>query len=159
MCFNINKENLIRKEVDYKLQKNFANFWIKILAYNDFKYQAINKEMGPLKGLIVQVIAWHHYLTSISLVKKGVHSFNSAFEMWHDNNFSKRHNKKLTISLVSELTTISFETTKRKIKKLVKKNWISYTKENGIIYNRNSEFNDKIVGKIHPLEKKLLKSF
>ena len=115
--------------------------------------------MGPLEGLIVQVIAWHHYLSSISEIKEEVHSFDSVFEMWHEKNLNKKHNKKLTISLVSELTTIPFETTRRKIKKLVKKNWITYTKENGIVYNSNSELNDKIVNKIHPVEKDLLKEF
>ena len=98
-------------------------------------------------------------MSSISEIKKEIHSFDSAFEMWHKKNLNKKHNKKLTISLVSELTTIPFETTRRKIKKLIKKNWISYTKENGIIYNSNSELNDKIVNKIHPIEKNLLKEF
>ena len=79
--------------------------------------------------------------------------------MWHEKNINKKNKKKLTISLVSELTTIPFETTRRKIKKLVKKNWITYTKENGIVYNSNSELNDKIVNKIHPVEKDLLKEF
>ena len=107
----------------------------------------------------MQVIAWHHYLSSISEVKKEVHSFDSVFDMWHDKNLKKKHNKKLTISLVSELTAIPFETTRRKVKKLVKKNWISYTKQYGIIYNSNSELNDKILKKIHPVEKDLLKEF
>ena len=115
--------------------------------------------MGALEGLIVQVIAWHHYLSTITEIKKEIHSFDSALEMWHKKNINKKHNKKLTITLVSELTTIPFETTRRKIKKLIKKNWISYTKENGIIYNSNSELNDKIVNKIHPIEKNLLKEF
>ena len=79
--------------------------------------------------------------------------------MWHGKSINKKGNKKLTISLVSELTKIPFETTRRKIKKLIKKNWITYTKESGIIYNSNSELNDKIVNKIHPVEKNLLKEF
>ncbi len=79
--------------------------------------------------------------------------------MWHKRNINKKHNKKLTISLVSELTKIPFETTRRKIKKFVKKNWITYTKKDGIEYNSNSELNDKIVNKIHPVEKDLLKDF
>ena len=115
--------------------------------------------MGALEGLIVQVIAWHHYLSSISEIKEEIHSFDSAFEMWHEKNLNKKHNKKLTISLVSELTTIPFETTRRKIKKLVKKNCITYNKNNGIAYNNNSELNDKIINKIHPVEKDLLKEF
>ena len=43
--FDINKENLIRKEVEYKLQNNFDDFWIKILTNNVFRYQAISKEV------------------------------------------------------------------------------------------------------------------
>ena len=39
------------------------------------------------------------------------------------------------------------------------KNWITYNKENEIVYNNNSELNDKIVNKIHPVEKDLLKEF
>ena len=115
--------------------------------------------MGALNGLIVQVIAWHHYLSSISEIKKEIHSFDSAFQMWHRKNINKQHNKKLTISIVSELKANPFENTRRKIKELVKKNWITYTKENGKVYNSNSELNDKIVNKIHPVEKDLLKEF
>ena len=79
--------------------------------------------------------------------------------MWHKKSINKQHNKKLTISLVSELTTIPFETTRRKIKKLVEKKWITYSRENGILYNSNSELNYKIINKIHPVEKDLLKEF
>ncbi len=111
--------------------------------------------MGPLEGLIVQVIAWHHHLSSIAEIKDEIHSLDSAFAMWYEKNL----NKKLTISIVSELTTIPFETTRRKIKKLVKKNWITYNKKNEIVYNDNSELNDKIVNKIHTVEKDLLKEY
>ena len=45
------------------------------------------------------------------------------------------------------------------VKKLVKKNWITYTKENGIEYNSGSKLNHKIVNKIHPVKKDLLKEF
>jgi hypothetical protein len=79
--------------------------------------------------------------------------------MWHEKKLNKKHSKKLTVSLVSELTKIPFETTRRKIKKLVNKNWITYTKKNGIVYNSNSELNNKIINKIHPVEKDLLKEF
>ena len=79
--------------------------------------------------------------------------------MWYRKNINKQHNKKLTISLASELTNIPFETTRRKIKKLEKKNWITYTKENGIVYNSDSKLNDEILNKIYPVEKDLLKEF
>ena len=93
------------------------------------------------------------YVLSPELIISPIHRFFGLSVV------TKFANKKLTISLVSELTTIPFETTRRKIKKLVKKNWITYTKENGIVYNSNSELNDKIVNKIHPIEKDLLKEF
>ena len=79
--------------------------------------------------------------------------------MWHSKSSKITNNKKLTITLVSQLTAIPFETTRRKINKLKKKNWIFYSKEKGIIYNSNSQLNDKIVNIIHPIEKDLLKEF
>ncbi len=115
--------------------------------------------MGPLEGLIIQVIAWHHYLATISEVTKNDHTFDTAFSLWHDNKVNKTNNKKLTITLVSELTGIPFETTRRKINKLHKKEWIFFSKEKGIVYNPQSELNDKIVNVIHPVEKNLLKEF
>ena len=117
------------------------------------------KELGPLNGLILQVVAWHHYLSSISEATKDIHSFDNALKMWENKKSIAQGRKKLTISLVSELTAIPFETTRRKIKNLVKKQWISYSKEKGILYNSESELNEKVVKKIHPAEKELLKEF
>ena len=79
--------------------------------------------------------------------------------MWENSKNKNINGKKLTISLVSELTAIPFETTRRKIKKLVKKEWITYSKEKGILYNSESELNEKVVKIIHPAEKNLLKEF
>ena len=79
--------------------------------------------------------------------------------MWNENPSKITNNKKLTITLVSQLTAIPFETTRRKVKKLHKKKWIFYSREKGIIYNTNSKLNDKIVNVIHPVEKNLLKEF
>ena len=79
--------------------------------------------------------------------------------MWHHKKGNIINNKKLTITLVSQLTAIPFETTRRKINKLKKKKWIFYSKEKGIIYNANSQLNDKIINIIHPIEKDLLKEF
>ena len=121
--------------------------------------QILCKELGPLDGLILQVVAWHHYLSSISEVKSDIHSFESALKMWENSKNKNVNGKKLTISLVSELTAIPFETTRRKIKKLVNKQWITYSKEKGILYNSESELNEKIVKIIHPAEKNLLKEF
>ena len=79
--------------------------------------------------------------------------------MWENSKNKNINGKKLTISLVSELTAIPFETTRRKIKKLVNKQWITYSKEKGILYNSESELNEKVVKIINPAEKNLLKEF
>ena len=117
------------------------------------------KELGPLNGLILQVVASHHYLSSISETTKDIHSFDNTLKMWENKKSIAQGRKKLTILLVSELTAILFETTRRKIKNLVKKQWISYSKEKGILYNNEAELNEKIIKKIHPAEKELLKEF
>ncbi len=79
--------------------------------------------------------------------------------MWHHKKSNIINNKKLTITLVSQLTAIPFETTRRKVNKLKNKKWIFFSKQKGIVYNPNSELNDKIINVIHPVEKNLLKEF
>ena len=155
----ISKEKIIRKAVENKLKNNFADFWIKILTHNVLRAQILSKELGTLDSLIIQVIAWHHYLATISEVSKDDNTFDTALDLWHNKANKIANNKKLTITLVSQLTAIPFETTRRKINKLKKKNWIFYSKEKGIIYNSNSQLNDKIVNIIHPIEKDLIKEF
>ena len=159
MGLKISKEKIIRKDVENKLKNSFANFWIKILTHNVLRAQILSKELGTLDGLIIQVIAWHHYLATISEVSKEDNTFDTAIDLWHNKEIKKGSNKKLTITLVSQLTAIPFETTRRKINKLKEKNWIFYSKEKGIIYNSNSQLNDKIINVIHPVEKDLLKEF
>ena len=145
--------------MEKKLKNNFSDFWIKILTHNVLRAQILSKELGTLDGLIIQVIAWHHYLATISEVTKDDNTFDTAFDLWHNKSHNLSNNKKLTITLVSQLTAIPFETTRRKINKLKEKNWIFYSKEKGIIYNPSSQLNDKIVNIIHPVEKDLLKEF
>ena len=155
----ISKIEQIREEVNINLEKNFAECWIKILTHNVLRYQKISQQIGPLDGLIVQVIAWHHYLSTISEINEEVSSFNSSLQLWQSGQSKKNNEKKLTISLVSQLTSIPFETTRRKINKMVKNKWITFTKENGIVFNPTSDLNDKIVNDIHPYEKELVKDF
>ena len=45
----------------------------------------------------------------------------------------------LTYSLISELTSLSIETVRRQIKKLIMKNWVSYSKKKGVILMSSEE--------------------
>ena len=60
-------ETEVRALVDRKLDENFQDFWYKILNFNVLRLNKICVELGsPKEAAICQVIAWHHYLNSIS---------------------------------------------------------------------------------------------
>tara|TARA_A100001011_G_C13785308_1_gene624790 strand:+ start:81 stop:584 length:504 start_codon:yes stop_codon:yes gene_type:complete len=156
---NLN-ENQVRKDIDNKLDNHFSEFWSKMITFNVLRSQKISVELRtPQEALICQVIAWHHYLLSIDEANNKDGTFDNALKLWSDYSVKKKSNKKLSISLISDLTNIPFETTRRKINKLVKIKWINFSKLNGVTLTPNSKLNNKIVTKIHPYEKKLLKEF
>jgi len=156
-------ETEARAIVDRKLEENFQDFWYKILNFNVLRLNKICVELGsPKEASICQVIAWHHYLNSISEAdnKKGTSAFADTLNLWDDFNPEDHSNSKpLSISLISSLACIPFETTRRILKKLEKKKWIFLSKKNGVILNTDGELNKKIVLSIHPFEKNLLKDF
>ena len=156
-------ETEVRALVDRKLEENFQDFWYKILNFNVLRLNKICVELGgPKEASICQVIAWHHYLNSISEAdnKKGTSTFSDTLSLWDDFKPDDYSNSKpLSISLISSLACIPFETTRRILKKLEKKKWIYLSKKNGVILNTESDMNKKIILSIHPYEKKLLKEF
>ena len=60
--------------------------------------------------------------------------------------------KKLTYSLVSELTGLSIETIRRQVKKLINDGWVSYTKKEGIIYMPNIYKAKEMTENLNPKE-------
>ena len=157
------QETEVRALVERKLEENFQDFWYKILNYNVLRLNKICIELGsPKEATICQVIAWHHYLNSISEANNnnGSSAFSDTLHLWDDFKPDEHSNSKpLSISLISSLACIPFETTRRILKKLEKKNWIVLSKKKGVILNTEGELNKKIVFNIHPYEKKLLKEF
>jgi hypothetical protein len=157
------KETEARAIVDRKLEENFQDFWYKILNFNVLRLNKICVELGgPKEATVCQVIAWHHYLNSISEAtnNKGTSAFTDTLNLWDDFNPQEHSNSKpLSILLISSLASIPFETTRRILKKLEKKKWIFLSKKNGVILNTDGELNKKIVLSIHPFEKNLLKDF
>ena len=155
-------ETEVRALVDRKLEENFQDFWYKILNFNVLRFNKICVELGgPKEASICQVIAWHHYLNSISeATNKGSATFADTLNLWDDFKPEEHSNSKpLSILLISSLASIPFETTRRILKKLEKKKWIVLSKKNGVILNTESDLNKKILLSIHPFEKKLLKEF
>ena len=91
----------VRALVERKLEKNFQDFWYKILNYNVLRLNKICVELGsPKEAAICQVIAWHHYLNSISEAdKKNMSStFSETLHLW-DGFKPDEHNNSKPLSI------------------------------------------------------------
>ena len=64
-----------------------------------------------------------------------------------------RH-KKLTCTLLSDITAIPFETTRRQLNLMCKDNLLEKSKEFGYLINKESGFHAACVERLNPLEKK-----
>ena len=72
---------------------------------------------------------------------------------WEASSKSKtKPNKKLTYSLVSELTGLSIETIRRQVKKLINDGWVTYNKKEGITYTPNIDKAKEMTEKLNPKE-------
>ena len=124
------------------LQNNFLSVWHHFLLFEIERSKAAVKAWGNANGyLVFQVIAWHHV---VILTAKSDSKFrDDAVQLWYK--YSKtgfETNSILTYTLISELTSLSIETVRRQVKKLVNNNWVSYTKKNGVIFNPSEENNN-----------------
>ena len=125
------------KPEEYKslIENNFSEIWFQFLYFEVMRSRDCVRFMknNPNGYLILQVISWHHGLVLLSENKN--QDRKNFVKSWEGSSKSKtKPNKKLTYSLVSELTGLSIETIRRQVKKLIKHGWVTYTKKEGIIY-------------------------
>ena len=125
------------KPEEYKslIENNFSEIWFQFLYFEVMRSRDCVRFMrnNPNGYLILQVISWHHGLVLMSENKN--QDRKNFVKSWEGSSKSKtKPNKKLTYSLVSELTGLSIETIRRQVKKLIKDGWVTYTKKEGIIY-------------------------
>ena len=140
---------------DYKLllENNFSEIWFQFLYFEIMRSRDCVKFMNnnPNSYLILQVISWHHGLVLLSEHKN--QDRKNFVKKWEASNKSKTNSdKKLTYSLVSELTSLSVETIRRHVKKLIDEGWVSYTKKQGISYKPNIEKSKKMTEDLNPKE-------
>ena len=134
------------------LKNNFLSVWHNFLLFEIERSRAAVKAWGNANGyLVFQVIAWHHV---VIITAKSESKFrDDAVELWYK--FSKsgfETNSVLTYTLISELTSLSIETVRRQVKKLVDSKWVSYSKKNGVIYNPSEENNYYLANKFNKKE-------
>ena len=121
------------------LEKNFLSVWHHFLSFEIERSKTAVKVWGSANGyLIFQVICWHHVLLLTYTTNSKLR--DDAVKLWFQ--ISKAELKSssvLTYSLISELTSLSIETVRRQIKKLIMKNWVSYSKKKGVILMSSEE--------------------
>ena len=106
---------------------------------------------NPNGYLILQVISWHHGLVLLSENKN--QDRKNFVKSWEGSSKSKtKPNKKLTYSLVSELTGLSIETIRRQVKKLINERWVTYSKKEGIIYMPHIDKAKEMTENLNPKE-------
>ena len=125
------------KPEEYKIliENNFSEIWFQFLYFEVMRSRDCVRFMknNPNGYLILQVNSWHHGLVLLSENKN--QDRKNFVKSWEGSSKSKtKPNKKLTYSLVSELTGLSIETIRRQVKKLINDGWVTYTKKEGIIY-------------------------
>ncbi len=126
------------KSEEYKnlIENNFSEIWFQFLYFEVMRSRdcVLFMNNNPNGYLILQVINWHHGLVLSSEHKK--QDRKNFVKNWETSSKSKKKpNKKLTYSLVSELTGLSIETIRRHVKKLINDGWVSYSKKEGIMYS------------------------
>ena len=143
------------KPEEYKnlIENNFSEIWFQFLYFEVMRSRDCVRFMknNPNGYLILQVISWHHGLVLLSENKN--QDRKNFVKSWEGSSKSKtKPNKKLTYSLVSELTGLSIETIRRQVKKLINERWVTYTKKEGIIYTPNIDKAKEMTEYLNPKE-------
>ena len=143
------------KPEEYKslIENNFSEIWFQFLYFEVMRSRDCVRFMknNPNGYLILQVISWHHGLVLLSENKN--QDRKNFVKSWEGSSKSKtKPNKKLTYSLVSELTGLSIETIRRQVKKLIKDEWVTYTKKEGIIYTPHIDKAKEMTEYLNPKE-------
>ena len=143
------------KPEEYKslIENNFSEIWFQFLYFEVMRSRDCVRFMknNPNGYLILQVISWHHGLVLLSENKN--QDRKNFVKSWEASSKSKtKPNKKLTYSLVSELTGLSIETIRRQVKKLINERWVTYTKKEGIIYMPHIDKAKEMTENLNPKE-------
>ena len=141
------------------IKKNFLPLWTDFL---DFEIQrslmCIKMFQTPNAYIIMQIICWNQQL---SLIKNSKYMKREEVRMqwFEDSKYGNDDKKKLSYSLVSELSGLSIETIRRHVKKMIDNGWVTYSKREGIVF-RASEGNMKnLADQLNVKEVSLLSRF
>ena len=129
------------------IDQNFSTIHLCFLQTIVFRQAIINKKLGgAIDSCILQIVCWHHLTSLLSdNLKNQRTEYEETVEHWNNSfgiNFSS---KKLTLTLLSDLSAIPLETVRRRIIHLEKKNWVKYSPKTGVIYSPSKDNNNLII--------------
>ena len=129
------------------IDKNFSAIHLSFLQIVVFRQSLINKTLGgPVDSCIIQIVCWHHLTSLLSdNLRSQTTEYKKTLEYWNKSFGTNFSSKKLTLTLLSDLSAIPLETVRRRVMHLVKKRWVKYTPKTGVIYSPNEENNNLIV--------------
>ena len=141
------------------IKKNFLPLWTDFL---DFEIQrslmCIKMFESPNAYIIMQIICWNQQL---SLIKNSKYMKREEVRMkwFEDSKYGNDDKKKLSYSLVSELSGLSIETIRRHVKKMIDNGWVTYSKREGIEFRATEENMKNLADKLNVKEVSLLSRF
>lgn len=148
-----------REAVRALLDENFLEIWTLYLEQNVARHKKmVQLATNPTRALIAQAIYWHELLLISETGSEA--RYETVFGQININN--EKHlknyirNKKLTASLVADLISVPFETTRRNLREMCKLGLIEKSKSFGYLINKDSEFHKGATSDLNLFEKESL---
>ena len=140
------------------IEKNFFNIWKRFLEFEIIRSKHCLAFAGSANAyLVLQVICWHQLL-NIGETLDDV-SYETTLDHWYEQSGTNpSHPKRLTYSLIAELTGLDKETVRRNVKAHEARGWVTTSRENGICFSADEKMNSQLV-ELNRLERELLAKF
>ena len=141
------------------IKKNFLPLWTDFLEFEiQRSLMCIKMFKNPNAYIIMQIICWNQQL---SLIKNSKYMKREEVRMkwFEDSKYGNDDKKKLSYSLVSELSGLSIETIRRHVKKMIDNGWVTYSKREGIEFRATEENMKNLADKLNVMEVNLLSRF
>ena len=141
-----------------EIDKNFFNIWKRFLEFEIIRSKHCLAFAGSANAyLVFQVICWHQLL-NIGETLDDV-SYETTVDQWYEQSGTNPpHPKRLTYSLIAELTGLDKETVRRNVKAHEARGWVTTSREKGICFSADEKMNSQLVD-LNRLERELLAKF
>ena len=147
------------KDIEVFIKKNFLNVWTDFLEFEiQRSLMCIKMFKTPNAYIIMQIICWNQQL---SIIKRSKYIEREEVRMkwFEDSRHGNSDKKKLSYSLVSELSGLSIETIRRHVKKMIDNGWVTYSKREGIVFRATEKNMKNLADKLNVMEVSMLSRF